>query len=103
MEFSSAGRSGSCHEGVIKTLSTDLPQLVLLGNGDRVWGGAEDSEVMFAIPRSKLELIVEGLKRTHEAGLRYPIPRYMNYEPGFQQSFEQRAINRAGGTLVKER
>ena len=103
MEFSSAGRSGSCHEGVIKTFSTDLPQLVLLGNGDRVWGGAEDSEVMFAIPKSKLELIVEGLKRTHEAGLRYPIPRYMNYEPGFQEAFEQRAIDRAGGTIVKEK
>ena len=103
LEFSSAGRSGSCHEGVIKTFSTDLPQLVLLGNGDRVWGGAEDSEVMFAIPESKLELIAEGLKRTHEAGLRYPIPKYMNYEPGFQQAFEQRAMDRAGGTLVKEK
>jgi uncharacterized protein (DUF169 family) len=102
LEFSSAGRSGSCHEGVIKTFSTGLPQLVLLGNGDRVWGGAEDSEVMFAIPKGKLELIVEGLRRTHEAGLRYPIPKYLNYEPGFQQEFEQRAIDRAGGTIVKQ-
>jgi uncharacterized protein (DUF169 family) len=103
LDFSSAGRSGSCHEGVIKTFTTDLPQLVLLGNGDRVWGGAEDAEVMFAIPKSKLELIVEGLKHTHAAGLRYPIPKYMNYEPGFQESFEQKAMDRAGSTIVKEK
>ena len=58
---------------------------------------------MGTIPKSKLELIVEGLERTHEAGLRYPIPKYMNYEPGFQQAFEQRAIDRAGGTIFKEK
>lgn len=103
MEFSAAGRIGSCHDGVIKTFLTEEPQLVLLGNGDRVWGGAEDSEVMFSIPRSKLETILEGLEATHKAGLRYPIPKYMTYQPGFQASFEKKAMKRAGGTLVKEK
>jgi uncharacterized protein (DUF169 family) len=99
---SSAGRTGSCHEGVIKTHLTGLPQLVLLGNGDRIWGGAHDSEVMFSIPRSKLETVVRGLESTHQAGLRFPIPQYMNFSPGFQESFERRAKERAGGTIVKE-
>lgn len=103
MPFTSSGRAGSCHEGVVKTLQLDAPQVVLLGNGDRVWGGAEDSEILFSAPRSKLGLLVEGLEATHQAGLRYPIPKYMNYSPGFQNEFEQRAIERAGGTLVKER
>jgi len=102
MEFSSSGRAGSCHEGVIKTFQTDKPQLVILGNGDRVWGGVEDDEVMFSIPKNKLEMIVEGLKSTHQGGLRYPIPKYMNYKPGFQNLFKSKAINRAGGTLVKD-
>ena len=102
LEFTAAGRVGSCHEGVAKTLITDKPQFVILGNGDRVWGGAQDSEVMFACPAGKLGILVEGLEATHAAGLRYPIPTYMNYSPGFQESFEEKAKERAGGTIVKE-
>lgn len=101
LEFTAAGRAGSCHEGVIKTFLTDKPQLVILGNGDRVWGGAQDDEVLFAIPSSKIESILDGLKSTHDAGLRYPIPTYMNYKPGFQLKFKKKAKNRSGGTLVK--
>jgi len=101
LEFTSAGRVGSCHEGVAKTLITGNPQLVVLGNGDRIWGGAQDWEVMFSCPRNKLDALVEGLEATHAAGLRYPIPSYMNYSPGFQEDFEKAAIKRAGGTLAK--
>ena len=102
LDFTSAGRGASCHEGVIKTIQTDEPQLVILGNGDRVWGGAEDTEVMFSIPKSKLGAVVDGLEATHNAGLRYPIPKYMNYNPGFQASFKTKAEKRAGSTIVKE-
>lgn len=101
LEFTSAGKVGSCHEGVAKTFLTDKPQLVVLGNGDRIWGGAQDSEVMFSCPRSKLDALVEGLEATHAAGLRYPIPSYMNYSAGFQEDFEKAAIERAGGTIAK--
>ena len=102
LEFSDAGSVGSCHLGVIKTFQTNKPQLVLLGNGDRIWGGAEDHEVMYSIPVNKMDLLIEGLEATHNGGLRYPIPKYMTYKPGFQRSFEKRAYKRAGGTLVKE-
>ena len=102
LEFTDAGRIGSCHIGVIKTLQTDKPQLVILGNGDRVWGGAQDSEVMYSIPGNKLELLVKGLEATHKSGLRYPVPQYMNYKPGFQDAFKNRAKKRAGGTILKE-
>ena len=102
LEFTSAGRGASCHEGVIKPYQINEPQLVILGNGDRVWGGAEDTEILFSIPKNKLEIVLNGLEKTHKAGLRYPIPKYMNYNPGFQSSFEKRAKQRAGGTIVKE-
>lgn len=102
LEFSAAGRVGSCHEGVTKTIKTQKPQYVTLGNGDRIWGGAHDHEVMFACPREKLDILMEGLEKTHAAGLRYPIPQYMNYEPGFQASFQKAADDRAGGTIKKE-
>lgn len=101
LEFSAAGRVGSCREGVIKTIKTNKPQYVTLGNGDRVWGGAQDYEVMFSCPGEKLDILIEGLERTHAAGLRYPIPQYMNYSPGFQTEFEKAAIDRAGGTIKK--
>ncbi len=102
LNFTSAGRGASCHEGVIKGLQTNEPQLVIPGNGDRVWGGAEDSEVLFSIPKDKLNIVIEGLEATHKAGLRYPIPKYMNYNPGFQAAFKEKAKARAGGTVVKE-
>lgn len=103
LEFSAAGRVGSCHEGVTKTIKTNTPQYVTLGNGDRVWGGAQDHEVMFACPRGKLDVLMEGVERTHQAGLRYPVPQYMNYAPGFQSDFEKTAVERAGGTIRKQR
>lgn len=103
LNFTSAGRGGTCHEGVIKSLKTNEPQLVIPGNGDRVWGGAEDTEVMFSIPNDKLVNIIEGLEATHKAGLRYPVPKYMNYNPGFQTAFQDKAKARAGGTIVKEK
>lgn len=102
LTFSAAGRVGSCHEGVTKTIKTNKPQYVTLGNGDRIWGGAHDHEVMFSCPGAKLDILMEGLERTHQAGLRYPIPQYMNYSPGFQASFEKAAIERAGGTIEKK-
>lgn len=94
LEFTSAGRQASCNEGVAKTFLTDQPQLVILGNGDRVWGGAEDSELMFSIPKSKLEHVIKGLEATHKAGIRYPIPKYMNYTPGFLAAFTKRTRKR---------
>jgi uncharacterized protein (DUF169 family) len=102
LEFTAAGRTGSCHEGITKPMITRKPQLVILGNGDRVWGGAQDSEVMFSCPREKLEILMDGLKMTHDAGLRYPVPAYMNYSPGFQENFEEAALKRSGVTLVKK-
>ncbi|RJQ81888.1 MAG: hypothetical protein C4519_08390 [Desulfobacteraceae bacterium] len=101
LEFSAAGRVGSCHEGVVKTIKTQKPQYVTLGNGDRIWGGAQDHEVMFACPGDILPVLIEGLERTHSAGLRYPVPQYMNYSPGFQAAFEKAAMDRAGGTIKK--
>ena len=103
LEFTATGRVGSCHEGVLKAINTNQPQYVTLGNGDRVWGGAHDHEVMFSCPTGKLAILMEGLEKTHEAGLRYPIPQYMNYEPGFQAKFEKAAIERAGGTIKHEK
>ncbi|MFX0036385.1 MAG: hypothetical protein ACFE9I_12195 [Candidatus Hermodarchaeota archaeon] len=54
------------------------------------------------IPKSKLGIVIDGLDKTHKAGLRYPIPKYMNYNPEFQTSFEIKAKEKVEGTIIKE-
>jgi len=58
-------------------------------------------EVVFSCPGEKMGILMEGLEKTHAAGLRYPIPQYMNYSSGFQENFEKAAMERAGGTIKK--
>jgi uncharacterized protein (DUF169 family) len=81
MESSFSGRAASCTEGVIGALLHDSPKVVVPGNGDRVWAGCQDHEMVMAIPAGHLEDMVEGLERTHEQGVRYPIPTYLRYQP----------------------
>jgi uncharacterized protein (DUF169 family) len=81
LQSSFSGRAGSCTEGVIGALLDQDPKVVVAGNGDRVWAGCQDHEMAMAIPASRLEALTEGLQRTHERGIRYPIPTYLRYAP----------------------
>ena len=47
--------------------------MILPCNGDRVFGMAQDTEMVFAFPWSYAQEIIEGLEGTHKAGTRYPI------------------------------
>jgi uncharacterized protein (DUF169 family) len=102
LNFSATGRAGSCTDGIVKAVTNQEPRLVILGNGDRVWGMAQDDELLFALPSSQLDDLLEGLEATHKAGLRYPVPTYMNFAPGFQSEFEDRALERSGTTIIKK-
>jgi hypothetical protein len=35
----------------------------------------------YALPASHLKDLVEGLAKTHERGIRYPIPTFLRYQP----------------------
>jgi uncharacterized protein (DUF169 family) len=76
-----SGRAASCTEGVIAAFLDQDPKVVVPGNGDRVWGTCQDHEMIMAVPGGLLEELVEGLERTHQKGIRYPIPTYMRYSP----------------------
>jgi len=76
-----SGRAASCTEGVLAAYIDQAPKVVVPGNGDRVWGAAQDDEMVFVLPASQLESVVEGLERTHERGVRYPIPTFLGYQP----------------------
>jgi uncharacterized protein (DUF169 family) len=74
-----SGRAASCTEGVIAAYLDQSPKVVVPGNGDRVW--AKDHEMVYALPAPHLKDLVEGLARTHEKGIRYPIPTFLRYQP----------------------
>jgi len=81
LQGSFSGRAGSCTEGVIGAFLHNSPKVVVPGNGDRVWATCQDHEMVMAIPAGRLAEIVEGLEKTHQKGIRYPIPTYLRYRP----------------------
>ena len=76
-----SGRAASCTEGVIGSYLTKSVRIVVPGNGDRVWAGCQDHEMLMAVPAGLLAGIVKGLEMTHQRGIRYPIPTYLKYTP----------------------
>jgi uncharacterized protein (DUF169 family) len=76
-----SGRAASCTEGVLGAYLDDDCKVVVPGNGDRVWAGCQDHEMVMAIPSAKLAHVVDGLEKTHQKGIRYPIPTYLRYRP----------------------
>lgn len=76
-----SGRAASCTEGVISAYLHQAPKVVVPGNGDRVWAACQDHEMVMALPGVQLRGLVEGLEKTHQTGIRYPVPAYLRYEP----------------------
>src|SRR6266852_3776911 len=77
---SSFGGRGDCSEVIGTTMRTDRPQVILPCSGDRIVGQTQEHEMAFTIPWNQMEEIVEGLKGTHNGGIRYPITQFMEYE-----------------------
>ena len=72
---------GDCGDIVARTILTDQCQFIMPSGGDRVFGGTQDHEVIFAIPQSKVEAVIKGLKDSHKAGFRYPILTDLRHAP----------------------
>jgi uncharacterized protein (DUF169 family) len=65
----------------VKPYFTGKPAFVHPGRGERILGGTDESEMFFTFPAKECESLVDGLKKTHEKGTRYPIQSYMIYQP----------------------
>lgn len=61
---------GACIRSVVPAIKTKQYQFALPCGGDRVWGLAQNDELIFAIPGEKMGDLVEGLEAT--VG-RYPV------------------------------
>lgn len=67
-----SGMVAPCTGGILRALNTGEYQVAILVNGDRVFAGSQDDEMLFAIPGLKAEEIIEGMRAQHFA--KYPIP-----------------------------
>ena len=70
----SSGRAG-CSAWIAGVGQSDECTYMLPGVGERVFGGTQDFEMSFAVPYSKFERLIEGLKYIRKQGaFRYPVP-----------------------------
>jgi uncharacterized protein (DUF169 family) len=70
-----------CGDIVARTTKSDKCQFILPSGGDRIFGGTQDDELIFTIPWSKVEAIMNGLEETHKAGFRYPVLSDLRHAP----------------------
>jgi uncharacterized protein (DUF169 family) len=78
-----------CSDHLVVPLRTDEPQVILPCNGDRIFAGAQDEEMAYTTPWSKVAELVSGLEGTQKGGIRYPIPSFLTYEPKMPKKYEE--------------
>jgi uncharacterized protein (DUF169 family) len=73
----------------ITVIKDDECRYVVPGNGDRIFGMTQDHEMTFLMPISKVEAVLDGLVKTHKAGVRYPITSFFDFEATFPPSYQE--------------
>lgn len=74
IKSTSSGRGG-CSTWIAGVGQSDECTYMIPGVGERVFGGTQDFEMSFAVPYSKFENFIEGLKYIRKQGaFRYPVP-----------------------------
>ncbi len=86
---SSSAGGFACGGEIVVPILTDQCQVVITGGGDRAIAQADDHELAFAIPTSRIEALIEGLEATHRSGMRYPTPSFLMYQAQFPPSFAE--------------
>ena len=79
---------GDCGDIAARSVLSDECQAILPSGGDRVFGSAQDYEFIFAMPWSKVKVVVEGLASTHKAGFRYPVVADIRHRPNLPPFLE---------------
>jgi len=86
----SASASGGldCGDVVSRTINSDECQFVLPSGGDLIFAGTQNHEVVFTMPRSKVERVIKGLEDTHKLGFRYPVLTDLRHQPALPPFLE---------------
>lgn len=79
---------GDCGDVAARTVISDECQFILPSGGDRVWGSTQDHEVIFTMPKSKFEVVTQGLENTHKMGFRYPVITDIRHRPNLPPFLE---------------
>lgn len=75
LEFSSLGEY-ACADYIAYPIITGKAHITLPCYGDRRFGHSQFDEIVFSIPINKINDLIEGLKKLHEVGYRYPTLYY---------------------------
>ncbi len=75
LEFSSIGEY-ACADYIAYPIITGKAHITLPCYGDRRFGHSQFDEIVFSIPINKINDLIEGLKKLHEVGYRYPTLYY---------------------------
>jgi len=78
-----AGITASCTGGIIRAFNTGQYQVVVPGNGDRAFALTYDDEMLFAIPASRVDEIIAGMRA--QRFTKYPIPITLKMPPPFPE------------------
>ena len=88
--LSTASGGMDCSDIIPQTILDDECHVILPCNGDRIFGLAQDHEMAFTIPLSKVEATIHGLEAGHRSGLqRYPIPAFMRFQSPLPESYNE--------------
>lgn len=83
------GGKVECTEYLVAPFKSQAPRIAIPGNGDRIFSMTQDDEMVFALPASGVEQLIEGLKEAgKKIGARYPISFYQNYQPEFPKPYK---------------
>jgi uncharacterized protein (DUF169 family) len=84
---SSMGRLGC--SAIITVIKKGECRYLVPGNGDRIFGMTQDYEMTFMIPGFRMDAVLNGLEKTHQAGIRYPITSFFDFEAPFPPSYQK--------------
>ncbi len=84
------GGKVECSEYLLAPCQTTSATVVIPGAGDRIFSMTQDDEMVFALPGSQLDGLIEGLKEAgKKIGARYPITFYQNFQPEFPKQHRE--------------
>lgn len=90
LTYSTDGRL-ACADLIVTPIQNPGFYVVLPGHGSRRLAQTKDDEMAFTFTYAdeRVEQLREGLIKTHEAGLRYPVRIHLDYEAVFPAQYDQ--------------
>jgi uncharacterized protein (DUF169 family) len=83
------GGKVECSEYLSAPFKSGKPNVVIPGQGDRIFSMTQDDEMVFALPGKELIKLTQGLKVAgKKIGARYPITFYQNFQPEFPEPYQ---------------